>query len=93
MGNLTVLKFLNFALFASKNEFSSSRNKIVVVFFHKLDEDLCGKIKFSDSFYLFKDRFEYNEFMPYAEFIEIYKKVDINLVPLADNNEVDLHLS
>lgn len=45
---------------------------------------ICGKIKFSDSFYLFKDRFEYNEFMPYAEFIEIYKKVDINLVPLAD---------
>ena len=45
---------------------------------------ICGKIKFSDSFYLFKDRFEYNEFMPYAEFIEIFKKVDINLVPLTD---------
>lgn len=45
---------------------------------------ICGKIKFSDSFYLFKDRFEYNEFMPHNEFIEIYKKVDINLVPLTD---------
>lgn len=45
---------------------------------------ICGKIKFSDSFYLFKDRFEYNEFMPYVEFIEIYKKIDIILVPLTD---------
>ena len=45
---------------------------------------ICGKIKFSDNFYLFKERFEHKEFMPYAEFIEIYKKVDINLVPLTD---------
>jgi glycosyltransferase involved in cell wall biosynthesis len=45
---------------------------------------ICGKIKFSDSFFLFEDRFEYNKFMPYAKFIDIYKKVDIILVPLTD---------
>lgn len=43
---------------------------------------ICGKIKFSQRFYEFEKRFEYLPFMPYSEFIEIHRKVDILLVPM-----------
>lgn len=43
---------------------------------------LAGKLKFSDKFFNFGDRFIYHEFMPYYDYINLYKQVDINLAPL-----------
>jgi len=43
---------------------------------------LAGKLTFSEQFWNFKERFEYKEFMPYNEYINLYRYVDINLAPL-----------
>ncbi|WP_430450420.1 glycosyltransferase family protein [Rhodophyticola sp.] len=43
---------------------------------------LAGKLQFDPAFRSFGDRFEFREFVPYAQFLSMPGEVDINLVPL-----------
>lgn len=48
---------------------------------------LAGKLSFSKEFYSFGERFIYQRFLPYEEFITLFRDVDINLIPLEIEND------
>lgn len=48
---------------------------------------LAGKLSFSEEFYSFGGRFIYHKFLPYSEFITLYRDVDVNLMPLEVEDE------
>jgi len=48
---------------------------------------LVGKLSFSEDFYSFGNRFNYVKFLPYNDFVALYRDVDINLIPLEMEDE------
>jgi glycosyltransferase involved in cell wall biosynthesis len=43
---------------------------------------IAGKISFSDQFHQFRNRFQYYSFLPYENYIDLYREIDINIAPL-----------
>lgn len=48
---------------------------------------LAGKLTFSKEFYSFGQKFIWHEFLPYSQFIGLYRDIDINLIPLEVEDE------
>ncbi len=65
-------------------DFALIEDALCAIMTENPDVRLClmGKLRFSDRFHQFGDRFQYRPFVPYAQFIDVLRTVDINLVPL-----------
>jgi len=49
---------------------------------------VAGKLTVSNRFQAFGNRFEHVPFQPYSEFINLFRSIDINIVPLATSSPI-----
>lgn len=50
---------------------------------------ISGKIRPSEEFHRFGERFVYHNFLPYYDYINLYKEIDINIAPLDVNSDFE----